>query len=197
MADALIAALTTTTDQPPVTPATAINVVMTDRSLFGTADDPALVDGYGMVDADLGRELAHGERVWLRRLFADPETGELVATDSRARCFPAGLRRLVRLRDQHCRTPWCCAPIRHTDHADPAEAGGPTSLANGQGLCEACNQAKQTTGWTARPRPGPRHTVDITTPTGQTHRSRPPAPPGFERPGSVAERLARDLLLVV
>ncbi len=197
MADALVAALGHASDQPPASPATAINLVMTDRTLFGTADDPAHLDGHGIVDADLARELAHGDRVWLRRLFADPDTGELVATDSRARLFPAGLRRLVRLRDQHCRTPWCDAPIRHTDHAVPAHTHGPTSLTNGQGLCEACNQAKQTTGWTARPRPGPGHTLDITTPTGQTHPSRPPTPPGFRPRSSPAERLLRELVLTV
>ena len=63
---------------------------MTDRTLFGTADDPAWVDGYGVVDADLARELARGDRVWLRRLFADPATGELVAMDARPGCSRPG-----------------------------------------------------------------------------------------------------------
>ena len=42
-----------------------------------------------------------------------------------------------------------------------------------------------------------RHTVDITTPTGADLPIRPPAPPGHQRPGSPAERLVRDLVLVV
>jgi hypothetical protein len=100
---------------------------MTDRTLLGTADDPAWVDGYGVVDADLARELARGDRVWLRRLFADPATGHLVATDTTSRRFPAGLRRLIRLRDQRCRTFWCDAPVRHTDHATAATHGGQTT----------------------------------------------------------------------
>ena len=53
--------------------------------------------------------------------------------------------------------------------------GGPTSGLNGQGLCEACNYAKAAPGWSARPRPGPRHTVRTTTPTGHTYTSRAPA----------------------
>ena len=91
--------------------------------------------------------------------------------DSRARLFPAGLRRLITLRDQFCRTPWCDAPIRHIDHVVPREAGGPTSGHNGQGLCEACNHAKQAPGWRARP--GPDGTVTTTTPTGHTLTTRP------------------------
>ncbi|MDQ4051959.1 MAG: HNH endonuclease, partial [Actinomycetota bacterium] len=91
-----------------------------------------------------------------------------------ARYFPARLAELIRLRDQRCRTPWCDAPVRHTDHAEAANEGGPTNAANGQGLCEACNHAKQAPGWTARPRPGPRHTIKTTTPTGHTYTSTAP-----------------------
>ena len=40
--------------------------------------------------------------------------------------------------------------------SSPAEAGGPTSAANGQGLCEACNYTKQAPGWRARPGPARR-----------------------------------------
>lgn len=183
MADTLAATLVDAGPEERPTADTAINLVMTDRALFGTADDPAWVDGYGVVDAELARELAHGDRVWLRRVFADPETGALVATDCAARRFPAGLRRLIRLRDRQCRTPWCDAPVRHTDHPERKADGGATSITNGQGLCEACNQAKETTGWTARPRPGPGHTVEITTPAGQHHETRAPAPPGFRLAG--------------
>lgn len=39
--------------------------------------------------------------------------------DSRARLFPAGLRRFIRARDDTCRTPYCDAPIRHLDHIVP------------------------------------------------------------------------------
>ncbi|WP_432479232.1 HNH endonuclease [Nocardioides sp. GXQ0305] len=197
MADTLAATLAGAGPERVAGPATAINLVMTDRTLFGTADDPALVDGYGVVDADLARELAHGERVWLRRLFADPAAGVLVASDSAARRFPAGLRRLVRLRDRHCRTPWCDAPVRHTDHAIRDTDGGATSLRNGHGLCESCNQAKETTGWSARPRPGPGHVIDVITPSGHAYRSRAPVPPAFVSGRSRAETLLHEVALAV
>ncbi|HET7735097.1 MAG TPA: HNH endonuclease signature motif containing protein, partial [Nocardioidaceae bacterium] len=117
----------------------------------------------------------------LRRLFTHPETGELVAMDARSRRYPNAIRELIELRDQTCRTPWCDAPIRHTDHATPAAQGGPTDTGNGQGTCERCNYDKQAPGWTARPtdasRPG-RHAIQTTTPTGHTYVSRPPPLPG-------------------
>ncbi|CEA08768.1 HNH endonuclease [Arthrobacter saudimassiliensis] len=86
----------------------------------------------------------------LRRLYTAPGTGELIAMDSRARAFPPGLARFIISRDQHCRTPWCGAPIRHIDHAEPYAQGGRTTASNGQGLCENCNYAKQAPGWRSR-----------------------------------------------
>ena len=160
--------------------AVELGLVMTDTALFGTSDEPAHVDGYGPVPAELAREIVAGacsrdERVWVRRLYADPTSGELVAMDSHARLFRSSLRRFVTLRDRFCRTPWCDAPIRHRDHARAAADGGLTSGDNGQGLCEACNHAKQAPGWRARPSPGAGpHTIETTTPTGHTYRSQAP-----------------------
>ncbi|MFF2604991.1 HNH endonuclease [Arthrobacter koreensis] len=124
--------------------------------------------------------------VTLRRLYLDPVSGELTAMESKARAFPAGLARMIRTRDQTCRTPWCDAPIRHIDHIEPHAEGGPTSYANGQGLCEACNQAKEAPGWNSSSTPvssrrndvSPRHTVRTTTPTGHTYISTAPPLPG-------------------
>ena len=62
-------------------------------------------------------------------------------------------------------------PIRHADHVVPRVRGGPTTADNGQGLCEFCNYAKEADGWSARSIPGPRHTIEITTPTGHTYSS--------------------------
>ncbi|MBD7993886.1 HNH endonuclease [Arthrobacter sp. Sa2CUA1] len=130
--------------------------------------------------------------VTLRRLFLDPTNGELMAMDSKARYFTPGLARLIRTRDQTCRTPWCDAPIRHIDHIHPYAEAGPTSYTNGQGLCEACNQAKEAPGWTAETTqiPGQRHTVRTVTPTGHTYHSTAPAQPGtaHAQPGAEPSR---------
>ncbi len=160
----------------PPGPAVTVGLVMSDAVLFGESDEPAHMEGYGPVPAELAREIVaracdHNERVWLRRLYTSPTTGELVAMDSRARLFRNSLARFIRLRDQVCRTPWCDAPIRHVDHLMGAVNGGDTSADNGQGLCEACNYAKQAPGWAARAAPDG---VTTTTPPGHTYGSSPP-----------------------
>lgn len=141
--------------------------------------EPAHLDGYGPVPTAVVRgwllDPGRTAPTWLRRLYARPRTGDLVAMDSRRRLFTAGQRTFLRLRDQACRTPWCEAPIRHFDHVVPSAHGGPTSTSNGQGTCEACNYAKQAPGWRARPGPG--GVIRLTTPTGHQYQSRPPELP--------------------
>ena len=155
---------------------------MTDRTLLAGDDEPAHLTGYGTVPAAWARDLVthaaeHGQ-AWLKRLYTAPDTGRLLAMDARSRTAPPGLRDLIETRDQTCRTPWCGAPIRHTDHIRPHDAHGPTAETNLQGLCERCNHAKQAPGWHARPSPGPRHTVVVTTPTGHRYTTTAPPPPG-------------------
>ncbi|MFC9334479.1 HNH endonuclease [Arthrobacter sp. NPDC057009] len=187
-----------------------INLVMTDRTLLQGDSEPARLTGYGTVPAAWARELLNPEKgdkrrgrsttgdahtagqkdavqelkIWLRRLYTAPDTGDLVAMDSKRRLFPPPLRRFIQVRDDTCRTPYCDAPIRHHDHIIPWHDDGPTSLENGAGLCEACNHTKELPGWKAQPRPGPRHTIEITTPTGHTYRSTAPLLPGTNRPAA-------------
>jgi hypothetical protein len=97
-------------------------------------------------DASPGAKTRRAALVTLRRLFSHPSTGQLAAMESKARAFPDALREFLVLRDQTCRTPWCDAPVRHGDHVVPRAKGGPTSAANGEGLCEACNYTKEVPG---------------------------------------------------
>ena len=162
----------------------------------------AYLSGYGPIPPDLARQLATSgldtgagapvgakARVGLRRLYARPRDGALVGMDSTARCFPAGLAQLIRFRDRTCRTPWCDAPIRHIDHTQPADTGGPTTLTNEQGLCEGCNLAKQAPGHTQRVVTAHPHQVLTTTPTGHTYHST--APPG-PRPANLTPTAPAD-----
>lgn len=175
-------------DAVPVT----VNLVLSDATLLGAGHEPALVlDGAGaggLVPAQVARNLVaaglDADAVWLRRVYADP-AGRLVAASSTSRFFADGLADLLRVRDQGlCRTPYCDAPIRHVDHVLPAGRGGPTEADNGQGLCEACNLAKN--AGTLRQVAGSgttgRHTVVTTTPTGHTYVSTAPRPPRPARP---------------
>jgi hypothetical protein len=183
MADALVERAT---GVPGGISGVEIQLIMTDRALFQGDSEPARLAGYGIVPAGWARAVINpgqdrpgdcgtaasgdsGRRVldtWLRRLYTAPATGDLVAMDSRARLFPAGLRRFIQARDHTCRTPYCDAPIRHHDHVVPWHEWGATNVENGAGLCEACNQTKEIAGWKSRPRPGPRHRIEVTTPTG-------------------------------
>nr|WP_223253116.1 HNH endonuclease signature motif containing protein [Arthrobacter sp. AFG7.2] len=182
MADQLVESVTGT---PAGISGIEIQLVMTDRTLFQGDSEPARLAGYGIVPAEwarkavLDQEPETGElTTWLRRLYTAPGTGDLLAMDSKARLFPPGLRRYLQVRDDTCRTPYCDAPIRHHDHIIPWHQHGPTTSTNGQGLCEACNHTKETPGWTTHTVPGPRHTVQLRSPTGHTYHSTAPPPPG-------------------
>ena len=184
MADTLVERVTgqTTAEAIPA----RVELVMTDQTFFNTgagSDEPAHLIGCGTIPAELARRLVQvadeKAEAWIRRLYADPE-GRLVAMESTSRRFEGGLGEFLVIRDQICRTPWCGAPVRHGDHVVRADFGGPTAEANGEGLCAACNQAKEAPGWRASPAidGGAGVEVEIVTPTGHRYRSHPPDPPG-------------------
>jgi hypothetical protein len=62
----------------------------------------------------------------------------------------------------------------------PNGRGGATSAANGQGLCEACNYAKEADGWrvSAWTDENGQHSTEFVTPTGGRHHSKAPPLPG-------------------
>jgi hypothetical protein len=166
-------------DLPPSTLSAVpvmVNLVVRDGVLLGDEDGTGWVEGHGSVPGELIRSwvadnLDSDLGAWVRRLYEKPSTGSLVAMDSKAELFAGRLAEFIRLRDRICRTAGCGAPVRHTDHVEPRVRGGPTTADNGQGLCELCNYAKEADGWSARTVPGPRHTVETTTPTGHTYTS--------------------------
>ncbi len=180
MADTLVERVTgqATADAVPV----EVGMVMTDSTLLAGDQTPAHLVGYGPIPAPVARQIVRAaDQVWLRRLFTSPEDGSLVAMDSRKRFFDGQLRHLIVLRDQICRTIWCDAPIRHADHIVSVADGGATTADDGQGLCEACNYAKEAAGWLTRRLPGERHPVETVTPTGHSYQSHAPDPPGRHR----------------
>ncbi|WP_300641140.1 HNH endonuclease signature motif containing protein [Nocardioides sp.] len=189
----------------PVVPV-AVHVVVSDATLLNLpgegGDEPGWVSAPGVtpvpLPADDVRDLvARADEAGLaslRRLYADPG-GQLVAMESRSRAFPAGLAQFLAVRDRSCRTAYCDAPARHRDHVRTWADGGPTTAENGQGLCEACNQAKEATDWSAQVADTDPHTVETTTPTGHRHRSRAPGlPPPRDHASLIEVRLADFLL---
>jgi hypothetical protein len=155
-----------------------IQLLMTDRTLFGDDPEPAVLAGFGPIPAPLARHLARGgdphTATWVRRLYTDT-AGRITDADSRRRLFSHPARQVLVARDQVCRTPWCGAPIQHADHTRACARGGATALGNGAGRCAACNQVKEAPGWstTADTEGG----ITTTTPTGHRYRSIPPPAP--------------------
>lgn len=212
MADTLVERLTgqPTADAVPV----QVELVMTDRTLLTDDNEPAELAGYGPIPAPLVRGWLRGDhdhgaakraQVWVRRLYTSPDTGALVAMESKRRCFDGQLRQFLITADRRCRTPWCDAPIRHADHPVRVADGGYTTAANSQGLCEACNYTKEAYGW--RTIPHADRVVTTITPSGHQYVSRPPPavgetdPPERASPNRLAaqralvERRLRSLLL--
>jgi hypothetical protein len=160
--------------------------VVVPLDLLLDPDSPASgeVVGHGPLPGPIVADLLArtGGKRWWRRLFAHPGHGALVGGDPEKRFFDGFLAQLIDWRDQgRCRDSHCDAAIRHHDHIKQSRAGGPTSLANGRGVCVRGNQVKEMPGWAtetihdgegAQP-----HTVRTTTPTGHTYTSRAgPAP---------------------
>ncbi len=132
--------------------------------------------------------------VWVRRIVTDPIDDTVVHVDTKRRRFDGALARMIKHRDQVCRDPFCTAPVRHLDHVRPYRDGGPTSAANGAGLCERGNYVKDMPGWRRRvistsggTDNAHRQVIEVTTPTGHRYTSTPPPALG---PGS--NRLEQD-----
>jgi len=206
MADLLVERVTGRTAAAPAD--VEVQVVLSDTTLLGVEHEAAHVTGFGPVPAPWARELVgdvlddEDAAASLRRFWATPDCGSLVAMESTAATFPRAIRRFLDTRDQFCRTPWCGAPLRHADHVRSRSAHGPTSAGNGQGLCEACNYAKSSPRWRAEAVPDDpvgRHTVVTTTPTGHRYRSTAPPVPGHpsrgQPRGSTVERYFVDWVL--
>jgi hypothetical protein len=182
MADTMVERLTGQTAAADVN--VEVHLIMPVASLVNPDDHTAAeIAGHGPIPAGIARHLLHTsqDRVWWRRLFTAPAGGPIVGGDRFRRRFDGWLAQLISLRDQTCRDPYCEAPIRHLDHVHRRADGGPTTLANGRGLCERGNYVREMPGWTATVtedgRHGRPHTVTITTPTGHRYTSSAPQPP--------------------
>ena len=165
-----------------------IQLVMNERTLLRGDHEPAHAPGYGIIPASMARRIVReADKSWIRRLYTAPDSGELVAMDSRRRTFRGKLRDLTVLRDQTCRTPWCDAPIAHVDHIRSASRGGGTTRGQGPGTLRSV-QLHQRSSWVARRR------REHSRPPGRDHHThRPPIPiqpaPATRRPtGHVARR---------
>lgn len=172
---------------------TEVHLIMQASSLFAPGEESAWFPGVGPIPAEVARDFVaeNDAPVFLRRLYTRPEDGQLVRMDSRRREFAGLLRRMIVMRDDVCRSPWCDAPIKQADHAVSFATGGDTEWENSSGLCAACNYAKELAGWRHRATPD---ALEVVTPTGHRYRSRTKPisepDPGLVGGESVAETTA-------
>lgn len=132
-----------------------INVVVSLATLLGLAEDPAEAPGLGPIPAELARALA-ADGAW--RAWVTDAAGAVVATGSRSYVPSAGLSRLVRAREPHCRMPGCrrAAQRCDLDHTVPWPTGA-TSASNLGPLCRRHHVLKTHAGWSLEPTGLPDH----------------------------------------
>jgi hypothetical protein len=179
MADTLVERITGQTSAADVSAELQI-VMPLDALLNANSHNPVELEGYGPLPAELARDILATSkgRLWWRRLYAAPMGGPLVGGDPCRRRFDGYLRKLITLRDRHCRDPYCEAPIRHVDHIQRFTNDGLTIYPNGRGECERGNYTREMPGWKVEiigsGLDGQPHTIKITTPTGHSYSSRAP-----------------------
>ena len=198
MADTLVERLTGQTAAADVNAEVQITLPI-DALLDPNHPAPATLAGHGPIPAWLAHEImlrSQGQR-WWRRLFTAPTSlggTTVVGGDPSRRRFDGWLGKLITLRDQYCREPFCTALIRHIDHIRRYTEAGPTTYRNGRGVCERHNHTREMPGWQLKMidlrQPGD-HTLIITTPTGHHYPADPP-PHHEVAQESDDEVLARD-----
>jgi len=149
-----------------------VQITIPAATLIGRSQTPALLAGYGPIDADTARCLAGATPVW-DRVFTDPATGVPLAVD---RYRPSEeQRRLLRARDERCRFPGCRQPVHRCeiDHTIAAADGGATTTCNLAHVCKRHHILKHNTAWTLRQLPN--GTLEWTSPARRVYLDRPPA----------------------
>ncbi|KQQ20821.1 hypothetical protein ASF48_09545 [Rathayibacter sp. Leaf299] len=145
-------------------------------TLLGRSDEPAILDGYGPVDAQTARELA-ASAPSLTRILTDPHTGATLGVGRRSYRPPAELRKALAHRDETCRFPGCLRTARTADldHTVPWQHGGATDAANLAHLCASHHRLRHLSTWS--PENLGDGGVRWRSPAGRVLTVEPPGPP--------------------
>lgn len=114
---------------------------------IGGLDGSADLAGYGPIDLQTARQLAHDATGW-DRIMVEPISGAVLATD---RYTPTKkMKRTLNARDLHCRYLGCRIPANRCDkdHTVDWFYDGPTRMDNLGNLCRYHHTYKHNSGWT-------------------------------------------------
>jgi hypothetical protein len=125
-----------------------VYVTVPAMTLLGRSDEPAILDGYGPIDAETARELAAHAPSFIR-LLTHPETGAVLSVGKDSYRVPHDLKNWLRLRDSTCRFPGCSRTAFQCDldHTDDWAFGGETRHDNLAHLCRSHHRLKHNSGW--------------------------------------------------
>ncbi|MEE4025575.1 DUF222 domain-containing protein [Gordonia sp. PKS22-38] len=153
---------TTTSDQ--VAPRPTFHIVVNLSTLLGHDDDPAFLDGQGVIDADTARALVSEAQ----RCYVNPDSANTAQVD---RYAPSKkVADLIRSGESCCSFPGCNNRAFHADvdHSVPHADGGPTDPRNLKPLCRFYHRIKTfAAGW--RDYQDPLGEVFFQSPTGHTY----------------------------
>jgi hypothetical protein len=167
-----------------------VQVTLPVMTALGQDTAPAELTGHAPIDTATALRLAGTATGW-DRVLTHPVTGTVLAVD---RYRPTDhLKRILRVRDEHCRFPGCRIPTRRCDidHTIAAEHDGPTELTNLAHLCRRHHTLKHHSAWRVKQTPdgilhwtSPTGTVypdlparTLTFTSGDTEPTRDPEPP--------------------
>jgi hypothetical protein len=146
----------------------SLDVLIPAATLAGVADEPAHLPGLGAIDPVRARELV-ALAPSLKRILTDPVTGAVVEFDRRTYRVPAELKRVLRLRDGHCRAPGCTAPLPTASLTTPRRTARAARPA-----CATSRTCAETTTTTSNTRPAGRSSNTSTAcSNGARHRGAP------------------------
>ncbi|MEV8266960.1 DUF222 domain-containing protein [Microbacterium sp. NPDC076911] len=137
--------------------------------LDSPVDDPfdsIALAGHGPIDPDTARELARHAPAW-DRILTHPISAAVLAVD---RYQPTKkMRRLLAVRDQHCRFPGCRQSTARSDvdHTVDWAHGGKTAVSNLAHLCRRHHTLKHHTPWRVTQKPD--GIMEWTSPTGRVY----------------------------
>ncbi|WP_344790584.1 HNH endonuclease [Gryllotalpicola daejeonensis] len=132
----------TVRDHAPI----SVELLVPAATAAGGDDAPGKIQGVGMIDPVKARQLI-ARAPSLRRILTGPISSAIIDFDRTTYRVPAELKRMILLRDEHCRAPNCPHPAKELDHTIDYARGGKTARANLAGFCANHHHVKHEAGW--------------------------------------------------